>query len=51
MYDLFGFVVVALVIILPITITLIALCFHGKRRGSDRPGYISLFKFFGGVGH
>eukprot|EP01084_Bolivina_argentea_P005406 10208_1 len=49
-YDITGYVVLALVLLLPFLIIIIAFLFHRKRKGTDFPSYISLFKFFSGIG-
>eukprot|EP01083_Nonionella_stella_P073764 199673_1 len=45
----FGMVLVGCVTIIPAMLIMLAFSFHRKRKGSDRPHYLSLFRFFCGV--
>eukprot|EP01084_Bolivina_argentea_P274660 468205_1 len=45
-----GYIVVGGCLLFPMIFILIAFMFHKKRKGTDRPGYISLFKFFTSIG-
>eukprot|EP01084_Bolivina_argentea_P141571 248758_1 len=49
-YDYSGYVVVGCVITFPTLVIVAGLPFHFKRKGTDLPGYITLFKFFSAVG-
>eukprot|EP01084_Bolivina_argentea_P293209 504253_1 len=48
--DISGYIVLGTVTVLPTLSSIAAFMFHRKREGTDRPGFVSLFKFFISVG-
>eukprot|EP01083_Nonionella_stella_P149706 475872_1 len=45
----FAMTLIGGIMFMPFLLATIAWRFHRKRRGTDRPGYVSLFRFFGGI--